>query len=291
MVNSIKDRTVNSIVEILIKKSYSLGVFPPVLREFFEKSSDKSLPELARILRADPELATQCVKTANAVYYSYERVKTIESALIRIGLRQAKSIILSARTFLIGKSLSDEDYKKFENLWKRSIKAATVAKVIAHEVLDWHDINKAEVYFAGLLSHCMEIIWGRIIGKWMVIPKLASEELKNVAFDNKKINLFECGEIYFDKLKMPDEIIEIYNKLKKDPAPINIDEANKIIRSRVPVSDVAYVGILMAEIIFGEQEDQKENLWEVTGLLSKQKKIKKESEEIYNDTLKEYGIA
>jgi len=116
--------------EALIKKTGDLKVLPFVARKVLDTISDDSLSfsDLADIIEKDQTIAARVLKVSNSAMYGLrQEVTSIQQALMILGLKTIRSLVLSLST----RSL----YKKFgmteQKMWDHSVGTATAARILA----------------------------------------------------------------------------------------------------------------------------------------------------------------
>ncbi len=116
--------------EALIKKTGDLKVLPFVARKVLDTISDDSLSfsDLADIIEKDQTIAARVLKVSNSAMYGLrQEVTSIQQALMILGLKTIRSLVLSLST----RSL----YKKFgmteQKMWDHSVGTATAARIVS----------------------------------------------------------------------------------------------------------------------------------------------------------------
>ncbi len=90
---------------------------------------------VARLVEADPAMATKLLKVANsALYGGLGSVETCSSAVVRLGMKTTKQLVMS---FALKEVFSSKDpmiQKRMHVLWKHSAQIAALCFVLAREV-------------------------------------------------------------------------------------------------------------------------------------------------------------
>src|SRR5271170_835549 len=141
----------NSYLLDRIAKCHNLPSLPAIAVRVLElcQRSNLDLSEIARVVAQDPALCAKILRTVNSAFYGNGHpVSTLDNALVILGLRSVKTLILSFS--LIG-NLSNRRTKGFDHaaFWKRSIYSAAAAKIIAEQV---RCAQSEEAFLAALLS-------------------------------------------------------------------------------------------------------------------------------------------
>lgn len=105
------------------------------------------IPEIARILEADPILSSRLLRTANSVLFAgVEPAVSIEQVIMRLGLRNLRTMILSASvkdTLLRSRGLG----RYAQEVWSQAMSVARIARVIAPHA----DMDRDAAFRLGLL--------------------------------------------------------------------------------------------------------------------------------------------
>lgn len=120
------------------------------------------IKDIVRLIESDPVLSSEIVKTANsALYTGTEPVETIAAAVMRIGMRNLRTLMfsLSMRSAV----LRDKRLSHYaEEVWRQSYSTATIARAIAKPI----GVDPDRAFLLGLLSD---------IGKVSLLAMLRSE--------------------------------------------------------------------------------------------------------------------
>jgi putative nucleotidyltransferase with HDIG domain len=138
-----------------------LPAVPAVMNSAMGLTSDlqAKIPEISKVLSCDQSITAKILKISNTPFYGrIKEVKTIPEAVMTLGFKTLRSIIIATSTrFLIGKGDNSEMASK---LWRHSLSTAIAARQIA-EYLRHNE--KEEIYIAALLHD---------IGKLVLLLKL-----------------------------------------------------------------------------------------------------------------------
>jgi signal transduction histidine kinase/HD-like signal output (HDOD) protein len=114
-------------------------------------SMDKSAEEIASIIRENPSLTLKILKVANSpMYTTGVRISSIKEAVILLGYKTIKSLILS---ITIKDIFSEEKEKWFDYpaFWLHSIATAVISEEITRELNAGNGGSEMDAYTAGLL--------------------------------------------------------------------------------------------------------------------------------------------
>ncbi len=121
------------------------------------------LREVAQLISSDPSLSSELLKTANSVLYAArEPAATIHEAVMRLGLRDLRSMILSIS--MRGAVLQSRSLQRYaKEVWRQASSVANLSRFIGPYV--GHDPDEA--YLLGLLHD---------IGKVALLSMLSKEQ-------------------------------------------------------------------------------------------------------------------
>ncbi len=111
------------------------------------KDPDITLHEVSSIISSDPAISAKLLKIANSSLYSQRRsLNNLREALTLLGFNASLTIALS---FSLLQSLSSKNKANHENYWKRSILAASIARMLASRL----NVTRLEdLFLASLLQ-------------------------------------------------------------------------------------------------------------------------------------------
>jgi putative nucleotidyltransferase with HDIG domain len=132
----------------LIKKAGDINVLPFVARKILDALGDDSfsISDLEHIIETDQALAVKVLKISNSALYGLpQEITSLKQALMVLGLKAIKSLVLSIST----RSL----YKKFgiteQKMWDHSLGAAFASWLLS----TGHGKSVADIAFIGGLMH------------------------------------------------------------------------------------------------------------------------------------------
>jgi len=196
----------------------TLPLLPTVVTQVMalnEKDSD-FYESLLKIVKTDPPMCATLLRLANSAAYSIgSNVKTIESAMMRIGTQAFMESISSAgvaRVF-IPKSAHQK------GLWRHSIRTALIASMLAKKASVLH-INANQAYMVGLMHDIgsfvlLDLLPGsidKIEDKgWEINNEKVDVERSMIGYDHSEIGYLVCQHWGFH-----DEIAEIIRDHHKE---------------------------------------------------------------------------
>jgi HD-like signal output (HDOD) protein len=135
----------------------SVGDLPPmpaVAVKVIELLQDPnaSAGRLARTIAHDPALSARVLKIANSSFYSMKRqVRTLESAIVVMGEKTLRSLVLAASLKGMNKSFGLLE----KMLWEDSIGCAIGARILAQRM---EKVDTEEAFVAGLFRHLGKVV-------------------------------------------------------------------------------------------------------------------------------------
>lgn len=130
------------------------AIIRPLLR-YMEKPVDQvEVKRIVDMISCDESIAAQCLRVANsALYFLPHPVKTVHGAVIVLGVRQVREILLACS--LLALLPKDQNRIPAWALWQHSLGCALLSRELACRI-DYPDPEKA--YLAGLLHDLGELI-------------------------------------------------------------------------------------------------------------------------------------
>lgn len=147
-----------------IKECPTLPSLPAIAVQVLDLAhkADVDIAEIARLISKDPALSTKILKTVNSSFYGRPKaVGTISQALVILGLQSVKTLVLG---FSLVSNLSKAKTKGFKHLayWKRSIYAATAARVLSAKL---GVVQHEEAFLCGLLADIGMLVLDQVLGE------------------------------------------------------------------------------------------------------------------------------
>ena len=148
----------SQVIRSRLEKLNSVPTIPAIVRpllHYMEKPVDQmEVKRIVDMVSCDESIAAQCLRMANsALYFLPQVVKTIHGAVIVLGVRQVREILLACSLFnLLPK---EQNLLPALALWEHSLGCALLSRELARRI-DYPDPERA--YLAGLLHDLGEII-------------------------------------------------------------------------------------------------------------------------------------
>jgi len=113
-------------------------------------AEDVDINQLAELITSDPALTTKILKTVNSSFYGLSKnVSTVSQALVILGLRSVKTLVLGFSLVRNMRSHEDGSFD-YPSYWRQSIYAAVAARAIGVEV---RLVEREEAFLAALLQN------------------------------------------------------------------------------------------------------------------------------------------
>ncbi len=167
----------NDVLLNKIAQCANLPSLPAIAMQVLEmaQKAEVDIAEIARVISKDPAMSSKILKTVNSSFYGRsQHVSTISHALVILGLQSVKTLVLG---FSLVTNLSKSKSKGFKHMdyWKRSIYAATAARIIGKKI---DLVQQEEAFLAALLKDIGMLILDQIFGDeyGSIHAKLASHE-------------------------------------------------------------------------------------------------------------------
>ena len=98
----------------------------------FDENDSRNGAELARIVGADPALSARLIKVSNSAYYGFSRrLATVREAVLVIGFRQVRQIVLGAALMDTWKRIVPCEGFDTDVFWEHSLMVAMAAETAA----------------------------------------------------------------------------------------------------------------------------------------------------------------
>lgn len=198
--------------EITLKVNH-IPVFPATIIQLLRLMDDPNVDvrNIKEVMKADEGLTTKLLRIANSAFYRGRReIKTIEDAVVLLGLRTVKSMIYSANVGpLLSKELSGYDLKK-EELWRQSQISAITSQKIAKKC-GFKEVDLA--YTAGLLKDIGKVVLDEYLKNNLAEIMHLVEE-RGIAFSTAEAEILgfnhsEVGGKIAERWNLPTEIVEV----------------------------------------------------------------------------------
>lgn len=167
---------------------------------------DPSYGDLAGMVDSDPALTVALLRAANsAASAPVDRVRTAHIALIRVGIKEARRIIMSMALSTSFRGLHRSNVDEDE-MWRHLIATAVLADATA-----WGEVRHSEAFTAGLLHDIGRLVmaageperYARVVG--LVRQGAPARETERTVMG---VDHVEYGESLARSWGFPDEIVQ-----------------------------------------------------------------------------------
>lgn len=137
-------------LEGLVKHLNALPSLSAVRTELLRclTQDDVDLPQVARLVAADPVIAAKVLRIANSAFFGLPgQVDSLTQAITLLGFAGLRSLALASAVMDAFKTSPDTAWFDHEGFWRHSIATATCAQLLA----DWSGVNGSLAFTAGLL--------------------------------------------------------------------------------------------------------------------------------------------
>lgn len=175
----------------------------------FDENDSRNGAELARIVGADPGLSARLIKVSNSAYYGFaRRLGTVREAVLVIGFRQVRQIVLGAALMDTWKRIVPCEGFDTDVFWEHSLMVAMAAETAARIA---GETRPEEAFTAGVL-HDMGLL-AMLVGdrNRMVAAMRGARAGMPVIESERKVFGFghaEAGEALAGHWNFPPSLVE-----------------------------------------------------------------------------------
>src|SRR5258706_5059557 len=161
------------------------------------------IAEIARVISKDPALSSKILRTVNSSFYGRANsISTISLALVLLGLQAVKTLVLG---FSLVGNLSKAKSKGFKhvNYWRRSVYAATAARMLASKL---HIGQQEECFLGALLMDIGMLVLDQLMGEqYGNLPDTAVSHQQLAEAERKAFSLThaEASGVLAEQWKLP----------------------------------------------------------------------------------------
>jgi putative nucleotidyltransferase with HDIG domain len=132
----INNRLFQDLYEDLVEDRLIIPTLPQVatkIRRVIDEDAD--IRKVEAVIQTDPSIAAALLRVANsALYRTGTPVKTIEQAIIKIGLKMVKNVVFTYSLKDMFRSTHAYINQRLKNMWTHSAEVAAVAYVLANKL-------------------------------------------------------------------------------------------------------------------------------------------------------------
>jgi two-component system cell cycle response regulator len=230
-----------------IRQCPTLPSLPTIALEVLDlaQREEVDIAEIARIISKDPALSSKILRTVNSSFYGRaQSVGQVSQALVILGLQSVKTLVLG---FSLVSNLHESKSKGFKHIdyWKRSIYAATAAKMLAARA---QMVQAEECFLAALLQDIGMLVLDQVLkDEYGAIYERAGgahSQLVNTEREALGMTHAEVTGFLADQWKLPP-VLSVPMRHHHDPAAVTDAAVRKL-------ADVGYVAGLCADVFVEE---------------------------------------
>ena len=146
---------------LLDKQHIRIPTLPVILSriEALLQDPGAGVHEFSQVIDKDPPIAARVLKTANSAFYGHaENVRSTDQAVMTIGTRVLRIIVLQASLIGNYEHLEGSAEVNPEELWKHSILTALLSQYLAAQIKITPGLTEESFYTCGLLHDIGKII-------------------------------------------------------------------------------------------------------------------------------------
>ncbi|MDY7000587.1 MAG: HDOD domain-containing protein [Thermodesulfobacteriota bacterium] len=155
----------------------NLPYSPGLLRKLFSQTSGDSLASLTEIsetMAQDQGLTAKILTMANSAFYGLQaKVTTVSRAMVVLGLKEVRTMVLLIGIKALTKNMVDPDLLNLREYWRHQIITAAAAGPIAARA----GVNSEDMFTAALLHDLGKLLTALHRPKdWQAVSSLAASE-------------------------------------------------------------------------------------------------------------------
>ena len=192
------------VIRARLEKLNSIPTVPAIVRpllHYMEKPIDQmDVKRVVDMISCDESIAAQCLRVANsALYFLPQMVKTIHGAVMVLGVRKVREILLACS--LLNLVPKNQNMALALALWEHSLGCALLGRELARQI-DFPDPERA--YLGGLLHDLGEII------NLVAFPSESSACLTRAAAAQKALHEVEADSLGFTHCDSGSVVAEMW---------------------------------------------------------------------------------
>jgi putative nucleotidyltransferase with HDIG domain len=173
---------VNANIERIVAKIGDLPAMPEIVREVMEVTGDPNVAvsEVSALIEKDPALTAKLLKVSNSSYYGMRQVVgTLKLALVILGVKEVRNIVLGVSVLETLTSPSTENLLNKQGLWDHSVEVASLSKKLG----SFFELSlQGEDFIAGLLHDIGKmVLWNQMGEEYHLLYNSASKSDRTLA--------------------------------------------------------------------------------------------------------------
>ena len=183
--------------------------------------------DLSQIILRDAPITARLLKMANSAMYGRSgQVKTVHQAVVLLGFRSVKSVVLSTSVYDVFGKDKDSAPLDLTQFWLHSLECATTAQLLAAKI--GHQPQE-EAFVAGLLHDLGILLMGRAFGGdygQFLAEENCGEDWLDAESERFGVDHREAGALLFTSWSLPEKLIEViaqHHDALESPTPERFD--------------------------------------------------------------------
>ena len=202
----------NDAIKNIVRKIESLPTLPTTysrINELMNRPTTCAM-DIADVISRDQVLTARLLKLVNSAFYGFSgKIKTVSGAVVVLGFKAIKSLVLSSSVLDLFKEKEANPLFEPVSFWKHSLAVAACSKLIA-KYLDYDDPE--EFFVAGLLHDIGKIILNQFFKQefYEVLVFSRKEKITLVEAEMQKFQAChsDTGLLLCEKWRLPDCVKE-----------------------------------------------------------------------------------
>ena len=166
--------------------------------------------DLAEVISDDQVLTARLLKLVNSAFYGFGgKIKTVSNAIMVLGFKSIKSLVLTSSVLDLFKSKDSNPYFDLQSFWIHSLSVAVACRVLAKHM---KQDDPEEWFVAGLLHDIGKLVHHQYLSaRFATALKLAFERKQHIHEVEKETLGFshcETGRMLAERWKLPEELLE-----------------------------------------------------------------------------------
>ncbi len=166
--------------------------------------------DLSQIILRDAPVTARLLKMANSAMYGRSgQVKTVHQAVVLLGFRSVKSVVLSTSVYDVFGKNTESPPVDLTQFWLHSLECATTAQLLAAKI--GHQPQE-EAFVAGLLHDIGILLMGRAFGSEygdFLADEEQGEDWLETESEQFGVDHREAGALLFAEWSLPEKLIEV----------------------------------------------------------------------------------
>jgi len=213
-------------IEKIIDSTDNLPTLPSIYTKLTSllEQSNSTVSMVANVISEDQTIAAKVLKIVNSAFYgSPRKIGSLQRAVVILGLREIKNMVLATSTLRMFGQLQSGHGLDMKSFWKHSIGCAISAKVLAEAA---YLKNPEDVFTGGLLHDIGKMIHAIYLPQEFSGVIADIEDTGMPLFESEKGILgfthAQTGRLLAEKWRFPEEVINMITEHHLDHESPNL---------------------------------------------------------------------